>query len=79
MPNNPTGTWRGFLSIPNSNGIAFLDNQGGIFVPYQVNPPAAALWNRDNNIYSADWSPYALDMQAYSLVSNALTRPSYTK
>ena len=79
MPNNPTGTWRGFLSIPNSYGIAFLDNQGGIFVPYQVNPPAAALWNRDNNIYSADWSPYALDMQAYSLVSNALTRPSYTK
>ncbi len=78
MPNNPRGTWRAFLNIP-SNGIAFLDYQGGAFVPSTVVPPAAITWFRDNDTYSDDWSPYTLDMQAFSLVSNALTRPSYTK
>lgn len=80
MPNDPRGTWRAFLSIPNSNGVAFLDYQWGAFIPYFVNTPAAAsTWFRDNDAYSDDWSPYTLDMQAYWLVSNALTRPSYTK
>jgi hypothetical protein len=62
-PKNTSGTWKGFLRVPPTNGAIFFDFNRGIFVPYFVDTPASATpWYRDNPLYTADWEDYAFPL-----------------
>lgn len=72
------GHWRAFALIPPTNNATFWDYNEGIFIPYFVNTPAAAVpWYRDDPLYSAVWTPYAFPMETAVLASTGMTRPFY--
>lgn len=58
------------------NAILFPDYGGGILVPSNVDTPASwgADWSRDTD--SKVWTPFALPMGSYSLLSNGATIPT---